>query len=72
MARSILGKKDKDKKDKKKRRKSSSSDSGSEADAGEPLSPEEMDQQLLNQLSLKAKDLRLKAAVKYEDLSCAA
>ena len=76
MARHILGKKDKEtngKKDKKRRKKASSSESSDDDVPEEPeVTQEEIEEQLQIQLSLKQRHLKLKSAVKYEDLTCAA
>ena len=75
MALDILGKKDKDKKnrkDKRRRRRSSSSQSSSKETEDPEVTQEEIEEQLQIQLSLKPRHLKLKSAVRYEDLTCVA
>ena len=76
MARSILSKEKKEKKDKKdkkqkKKRKHSSSSSGPSRSPEPELSDDEVEQQLLIQLSLKPKACKLRQCLRYDDLLCA-
>ena len=70
MAKQILGK-EKPKKS-KKRKGSSSSDEDNKEPEEEELTPDAIDEQLLIQLSLKGKGIRLKNCVSYDTMTCAA
>ena len=72
MAKSILNRgSGKEKKSKKKKRSSSSSEEACDEDE-EPMTADQMDEQLLIQLNLKAKGVKLKSTMSYDKMTCAA